>query len=289
MLIGVHETTVSVSVQPAARSVYRPRFDWSPRRWALLGALVAAFAALTVAVLLRTEMVRFDRSVMMLHIKNRYHFGYLPLHYYVMLGQRGPSTLLALPWFVWLARRNRSLRPLVTLGVALLLLNVGVGAVKLACGRIGPLHTNASTLIFAGGDIYPSGHVSNAVVLYGVIAGLAISHRRLVTRCAVFICVTVGLATIYLRTHWVSDVLGGWLAGAIVLLLVPPFVPPAEALVDEALRRWRARHPKRAKAAAASPELEALITVPDRPEALDPAVSSTQSRRTEVSGESSHG
>lgn len=279
MLIGVHETTVSVSAQPAARSVYRPRFDWSRRRWALFAALLAAFAALTVAVLLRTEVVRFDRSVMMLHLKNRFHWLFLPLRTYVMLGQRGPSTLLALPWFIWLARRNRSVRPLVTLVVALLLLNVSVGAVKLACGRVGPLHTNSSTLMFAGGDIYPSGHVSNAVVLYGVIAMLAVSHRRLVARCAVFVCVTIGLATVFLRTHWVSDVVGGWLAGAIVLLLVPPFVPPAEALVDRALQRWRARHPKRVESTTAAPELEAL----------DPAGSAAQSRRSEVPGESTHG
>ena len=58
-----------------------------------------------------------------------------------MLGQRGPATLLFLPWFIWVAKRDRSPRPLVLLGTSLVLLNVSVGVVKYAIRRVGPLST----------------------------------------------------------------------------------------------------------------------------------------------------
>ena len=198
------------------------------RRGVLLAAVSVAFVLLTLGIALRTPLLRLDTDVMDLHLRERWPgaFGWVSI--YVLLGQRGPSTLLALPWFLWRAWRSRSWRPVVTLGVALLLLNLGVGFVKVATGRLGPLRTDLATAVFRGGDIYPSGHVSNAVVLYGTIAMLAVGHRTLVRTMAIFISLTVGLGTIYLDTHWFTDVVGGWLAGGIVLLAVPLLVPAAE-------------------------------------------------------------
>ena len=75
--------------------------------------------------------------------------------------------------------------------------------------------------MFDGGDIFPSGHTSNAVVIFGVLAMVAVEHRRAWIALAVFVSTTVGLSTIFLDTHWVTDVLGGWLAGALVMLALP--------------------------------------------------------------------
>jgi membrane-associated phospholipid phosphatase len=104
---------------------------------------------------------------------------------------------------------------------------------------LGPRATHQVNAVFEGGDIFPSGHVSNAVVLYGVIAMLAVSHRRLITAFAVFASVTVGLSTIYLDTHWMTDVLGGWLAGALVLIVLPWVMPYTERIADVVIRRAR--------------------------------------------------
>ncbi len=210
----------------------------SPRAVAF-AAVLAAYVVLTVCVLVRSPVLTLDQTLASWHLK-LHHPGYRPwINGYVIFGQRGPATLAFLPFFGWLAWRQRSRRPLVMLATALVLLNVSVGVVKFAVGRIGPLRVADTDVhqIFAGGDIYPSGHVSNAVVLYGLIAWLAPRFRKVAIGVAVVLSTTVGLATVYLRTHWFSDVVGGWLAGGLVLLAVPTALPYAERLADVVLSR----------------------------------------------------
>jgi membrane-associated phospholipid phosphatase len=158
-----------------------------------------------------------------------------------MLGQRAPATFTALPWIVWRCWRMRTRAPLVRLVVALIVLNLSVGVVKIFVGRNGPLHTPNAHDVFAGGNIYPSGHTANAVVLFGLLAWMAVRHRRAAIAAAVFLSGSIGLCTIYLDTHWFSDVVGGWLAGALVLLVLPTLTPPAERLVDAVVRRVHPR------------------------------------------------
>jgi membrane-associated phospholipid phosphatase len=177
--------------------------------------------------------------VFRLDLRQRHPEWFYPIHTFVLLGQRGPATLVALPWFAWRAWKSRSPRPFIMLGTALVLLNLSVGFVKVATGRLGPSATHHAYSVFEGGDIYPSGHVSNAVVLYGVIAMLAVGSRRAVAAAAVVISIAIGLSTIYLDTHWLSDVLGGWLAGSLVLLMLPSVMPYAEWLYDVLARKAR--------------------------------------------------
>jgi membrane-associated phospholipid phosphatase len=189
-------------------------------------------------------MLSLDQYLAGLHLK-MHHPGFRPwINGYVMFGQRAPATLTFLPLFFWMAWRERSKRPLVMLGTALVLLNLTVGVVKYATGRVGPMHVGDARVhdIFAGGNIYPSGHVSNAVVLYGLAAWIVVPRlRRIAITLAVLLSVTVGLSTVYLRTHWFSDVIGGWLAGSLVLLSLPTVLPFAERQVDRALDWLRGR------------------------------------------------
>lgn len=214
-----------------------------PWRGIAFTLLLIAYGLLTLGVIMRSPMLTLDRDV--LHLDLKHHWPGLDpwMNAYVVLGQRAPSTLVALPWFLWRAWRQRSPRPLILLGTALLTLNVSVGAVKLATGRLGPLRTHHVHAVFEGGNIFPSGHTANAVVLYGVMAWLAVKYRRTAIAAAVFLATTIGLTTIYLDTHWMTDVLGGWLAGGLVLLALPTLMPYSERLVDAVLRRalavWR--------------------------------------------------
>ncbi len=210
-------------------------------------AVFLAYVLLTIAILYQSPVLTFDKYLYDQHWRHAIPESYFPwISAYVMLGQRVPATLLFLPWFIWVAKRDRSPRPLVLLGTSLVLLNVSVGVVKYAIRRVGPLSThNTHDLFASGGTIYPSGHVSNAVVLYGLVAWIAVKYRKTLIAAAVFLSVTVGLGTVYKNTHWFSDVVGGWIAGGLVLLALPWVMPTVEGWVEAALARLAARRAER--------------------------------------------
>ncbi len=78
----------------------------------------------------------------------------------------------------------------------------------------------------ASGSGFPSGHVMGVVLLYGSCVLLAHQLvgrprlRLLIQGAATAIVVTTGLGRIYTGAHWPSDVLGGYLWGGVVLLVV---------------------------------------------------------------------
>lgn len=191
-------------------------------------ACLGAFVALTAALLAAPWIGDLDESVARVHPKQSWPMLTVPVRTFELLGQRGPTLLAFTPLVVWIAWRRRDRTPVVALVVAELSLNLAVGVAKVGLGRVGPFVAGDAHRFFAGGDIYPSGHVSNAVVLYGLLAWLAPPRfRRVATILAVVLSIGVGAGTLALRTHWVSDVVGGWLAGGLVLLAMPSVLPAA--------------------------------------------------------------
>lgn len=237
-------STIGISIRRAlAQRVAAARPVVSSRALAF-GVVLFLYATVTVLVVWPSSpLAALDLRVVNLHLR-AHHPGWARWVFkYEWLGQRAPSIVLTLPYFLWIAWRRRSTKPLVALATALLALNVSVAVVKYGIGRIGPFYSSNPHNVFAGGDIFPSGHVSNSVVLYGVIALVAVRYRRLLAAGAVFISLTVGLGTLYLRTHWLSDVIGGLLAGSLVLLALPTLVAPVQRATDcltaKLAARWR--------------------------------------------------
>ncbi len=157
----------------------------------------------------------------------------------VLLGQRAICLAIAVAWLVVRTVRTRDGRPWAVLAVATLLLNVTVGAAKFAFNRLGPLQLGpeavlpGASAVFTDGTVFPSGHAANAVLTWGVLAMVARRWRRTGAWLTAGLAVLVGLATVYLGTHWVSDVVAGWAAGALVLLAVPALDP-----VVDRVQRW---------------------------------------------------
>ncbi len=138
---------------------------------------------------------------------------------YVTLG----GVLAASIWR-WLARdRAAAIWAFATVGGGRLLAEV----VKWAVGRPRPHFTPwpvpVSSLSF------PSGHATNSMLGFGVLALLALppEARRTGSTMAVILAILIGLTRPYLGVHWPSDVLAGWMLGGAVLLLAAPFRPGA--------------------------------------------------------------
>lgn len=220
----------------------------SRHRVVLLGSTLAFYLAIVVAVLTTSWLVRLDWQVMFFRPYEQWPQLHAFLDYLVVLGQRGPTAVMVAAWLGWRSWRQHTLRPLITLGVSLLLLNVTVGAVKIGLGRLGPHYATeiGSAELFAGGDIFPSGHTANAVVTWGILAYLAstVVTRRVLSVVSAVVSLSVGATTVYLGTHWISDVLLGWTAGLLILLALPwfePLIARVEAYVFELRELLRRR------------------------------------------------
>ncbi|MFE7135010.1 phosphatase PAP2 family protein [Streptomyces sp. NPDC057638] len=232
--------------EPEPPKIEIPRM--SRTRLALFGGTAAFYAAIVVAVLASTWLVLIDWKVMLFRPYQQWPSLHAFLDYFVVLGQRGPTAVMVAAWLGWRSWRQHTLRPLLVLGVSLLLLNTTVGAVKIGLGRLGPHYATqiGSAELFAGGDIFPSGHTANAVVTWGILAYLATTPttRRYLSALSATVSLGVGLTTVYIGTHWLSDVLLGWAAGLLILLALPwcePLIARTEAWILARREQWRAR------------------------------------------------
>jgi membrane-associated phospholipid phosphatase len=212
--------------------------------------VIVVYAVLTISVMVSSPMTRFDQYVYDLrwpqhlsgwfdptrHLRGQFD----PIHAYVALGVRRRSLQLVVPILLFLAWRRRSVQPLIIIVSSVLLMNLTVGIVKLSTGRLPPRPSTPAAGAFQGGDIFPSGHVSNAVVIYGMLVLVTVGRWRVLASAVVtFLSVTIGVGTLMLGTHWVSDVVGGWLAGLVVLFAVGFFAPRVTRLAERAPSRAR--------------------------------------------------
>lgn len=261
----------------------------SRTRKLLFGSTAGVYALIVAAVMLTTPLVRVDWQVMLFRPYKQWPEFHAFLDYFVVLGQRGPTAVLVAAWLGWRSWRQRTLRPLLVLGAALLLLNASVGAVKIGLGRLGPHYatTVGSSELFSGGNIFPSGHTANAVVTWGILAYLATTPRarRVLSVVASVFALGVGATTVYLGTHWVSDVLLGWVAGLLIMLGLPwcePVLGRIEALIFAYRERLRAHGWRRWRPfpVPALPSAPAWGPAPARATASSAGGDGTQPRET---------
>ncbi|MGW2959514.1 phosphatase PAP2 family protein [Streptomyces sp. NPDC001220] len=266
----------------------------SRHRVVLFTATLAFYLAIVWAVVITSWLVRLDWQVMFFRPYQQWSGIHWFVDYYVVLGQRGPTAVMVAAWLGWRSWRQHTLRPLLTLGASLLLLNITVGAAKLGMGRLGPHYATVigSNEMGLGGDIFPSGHTANAVVTWGILAYLASTPRarRWLSAASAVTSLGVGMSTVYLGTHWLSDVLLGWAAGLLILLALPwcePFIARAETWLFDLRDRWRAGRGRTAPVPAPVPVSPVVLKPRTAPAGDAPAperepVSSARSPRAPI-------
>ena len=141
------------------------------------------------------------------------------------LGLRSISGIALLLVALYISRHFKTWRP-INLGIlAFISLNVVVGGFKYALGRTKP--RIGIDILHAGGMSYPSGHASNAIFIWGVIAYLIYRYAhvnryrgRLASAGVATLALTVCTVSLLRNTHWFSDLFGGLLLGGALLVLI---------------------------------------------------------------------
>ena len=215
------ETVVRGHVRehPPAVSVGRP--PW----WAVLAALVLAVLVtadlLTLGVSERLDL-RVSEVVSSWRLAET--AAYPAVWLVTQIGGRATLVVVLAALVLWLARCRRTWVPLRRALLALVLLTLVVYSAKYATGRTAPGYPGS--YFFADGASYPSGHVANAVLVWGVARwqavefGLPAGAQRAFRWLGVAGPVATGLAMVCLDFHWLTDAVVGGAVGVLLLGVV---------------------------------------------------------------------
>lgn len=187
--------------------------------FALAGFLFLVFIAFTLLAM--GPLVRYDT-----------YFNLAPpprswvpfLHVLDRVGQRAVAVPILAATVYWIYRRIRSWRPAAVAVSSVLALNLVVGILKLVLGRSSP--ETGDPAFFTGGMAYPSGHSSNIVLVYGLVAYLLSRYadpsrrtRAILWSAVGCLSVTMVVTSLTLNWHWFADLLAGLLIGGVILEL----------------------------------------------------------------------
>jgi membrane-associated phospholipid phosphatase len=192
-------------------------------RWSLL--LFVGFLLVTQQVLTNGPLVAYDKEI---NSQPKPQFeglaGFI-LRRLDDLGLRSLTATVLLIAASYIAYKFKTWRPLNLAMISLLSLNLVVGSFKIVLGRTKP--RDGFDLLHAGGMSYPSGHASNAVLSWGILAYLIYRYAkvdryqgRLASAGVVLVSLTVCVVSLIRHTHWFSDLLGGLFVGSALLVAV---------------------------------------------------------------------
>ena len=187
--------------------------------------LFLGFLFITQQVLTRGWLYQLDHYI--LNLKTP-HFKGLAGHILIGLddlGLRWFTATVLLICAAIISWRFKSFRPLNLSLLALVSLNLVVGISKLVIGRTKPrLYID---VLHANGLSYPSGHASNALISWGLLAYLIYRYTNRAPFVGVKLYPLVGLITttvvivsLIRSTHWFSDLLGGVFIGGALLIAI---------------------------------------------------------------------
>jgi undecaprenyl-diphosphatase len=194
----------------------------------------AAFGLLTWSVVAGVGLAGFDDDVERVVVGHRVGWATSALNILTWLGSTAvlwPVVGVAALVLIVRGRRWREAAFLVlALGGSILVTDV----VKLLVDR--PRPPASVRLLHVTGTAYPSGHALDAMAALMALAVVLAEGRSRKARGALFCSagiavLVVGWSRVYLGTHWLTDVLGGyalggcWVAMLAVVLLRPRAAP----------------------------------------------------------------
>ena len=192
-------------------------------RWSLL--LFTGFLLVTQQVLTFGPLVEYDKKINSDPKPQFEGFAGFLLRRLDDLGLRGLTATVLILAASFIAYKFKTWRPLNLAFLSLILLNLVVGTFKLVLGRTKP--RDGFDLLHAGGMSYPSGHASNAVLSWGILAYLIYRYAkvdryqgRLASAGVAAISLTVCIVSLIRHTHWFTDLLGGLFIGSALLVAV---------------------------------------------------------------------
>jgi membrane-associated phospholipid phosphatase len=179
--------------------------------------------ATTVDLLVGSALQRLDLRISAVvgawHLRSGW--SYPPLWLVSQLGGRVALLGVLAALSGYLAWRSRTLLPASRVVVALVLLTAAVYAVKYGTGRTAPAYPGS--FFHRQGESFPSGHVANAVLMWGLARWQAVEYdlpprwQRLFRALSLTAPVATGLVMVALNFHWASDVVAGAALGVLLL------------------------------------------------------------------------
>ncbi|GAA5197960.1 phosphatase PAP2 family protein [Rugosimonospora acidiphila] len=195
-----------------------------PASWWFDGLLLAAFVAITIGVA-NHALIGIDVALRDWFDHHRPGVLYWPAWVGNHLGQGGWLTSICGILALLLAWRRRSVRPVLPVIVAFALTFGVLTPLKDLTDRpaadANVVHAGrawARGYFGVGGVSYPSGHLVNSIVWYGLLALLLtawvpVGWRRVIRVVPPSV---LAVTTVYLSFHWLTDTVAGLLLGLVL-------------------------------------------------------------------------
>lgn len=204
----------------------------SPQRPLWRGLAVALPAALAFAVLApfaldeNSVVYEIDREVAqtMRDFSQKEHYFGLGMIALTVIGSVPVMTTIAVLGGAWQYIRRQRIRGAAWILIPLFgaLLNL---VLKVSLDRTRPPLDSRDPFVTETNQSFPSGHAMGAMIGWGVVGYMLLPEvkgrwkRGLLVTGLALLSAGIGLSRVYLRAHWLSDVMGGFVIGGAWLAL----------------------------------------------------------------------
>jgi membrane-associated phospholipid phosphatase len=218
------QPTVAAAAAPSPRP--RPVIGIGRPPWWLMVLAALVTVGVTVDLLGGGRLERMDLAVSAAvgGWDLRHSDAYWVLWLLTQPGGRGFILIVLAGLVGWIALRRRTLLPVLRFLLALALLTAVIYGFKWGTGRTAPAYPGS--FFHRDGVSYPSGHVANAVLMWGIARwqavefGLPAGVQRAARLLSVLGPVATGTTMVVLDFHWVTDVVVGVAVGLVLLGVV---------------------------------------------------------------------